>query len=402
MRTLCKGLLTGILLCFLTSVWSNEQSVSWYKIDDKKQVTLRVDLFLSSTCSHCIKADQFFKSIKPDYTWLDVHRHFINQDKTALETYHLFQQQLNLDDFMVPAIFFCNTRWTGFSDAQKTGALLLKNMQYCREQISKTGTLSKTVEQILQQKSNASWYEESMTSKPGTLSLLMTMSVIDALTPGTAFLILSLFSLLMIQKRQGVRYGGTVILFLIGAGISHFSQQAFTASFYQMLAVFRLLAAVTGAGLLAWLFFCHSRFVSVKRSAPVIVSSILVLLTGLAVQAYQQMHATNFALIFQQWLMSQSLTPLTRVLYDLAYQLVYLLVIGLLSLLMVSVFKYYSKWAKHENFVSEFAWQYLLVIGLVLLAWPYLLANVLFSFLVFILVLIFTWASNKIWSRHVE
>ena len=402
MRTLCKGLLTGILLCFLTSVWSNEQSVSWYKIDDKKQVTLRVDLFLSSTCSHCIKADQFFKSIKPDYTWLDVHRHFINQDKTALETYHLFQQQLNLDDFMVPAIFFCNTRWTGFSDAQKTGALLLKNMQYCREQISKTGTLSKTVEQILQQKSNASWYEESMTSKPGTLSLLLTMSVIDALTPGTAFLILSLFSLLMIQKRQGVRYGGTVILFLIGAGIAHFSQQAFTASFYQMLAVFRLLAAATGAGLLAWLFFCHSRFVSVKRSAPVIVSSILVLLTGLAVQAYQQMHATNFALIFQQWLMSQSLTPLTRVLYDLAYQLVYLLVIGLLSLLMVSVFKYYSKWAKHENFVSEFAWQYLLVIGLVLLAWPYLLANVLFSFLVFILVLIFTWASNKIWSRHVE
>lgn len=399
MRKLCMGILSGFLFCFLVSGWAYNQSISWFKIDAEKQVSLRVDLFLSSTCPYCEKASQFFKSLETQNTWLDVHRHIINQDKTALETYHWYLQQQNLDDFMVPAIFFCNTRWAGFRDTEKTGKKLLKNLNYCRQEISKTGGLSKTTQQILQQTSNASWYEESMVSRPGAMVLIPSMAVIDALNPGAAFIIVTLFSLILLQKQRKLQIG-TFILFLIGTGFAHFMQQAFTITFYQMTTIFRFLAIVSGVGLLSYLFLYRSEKFSSRHSLMASISLMSAFLTGLMVQIYQQMHAANFSLIFQQWVVAQGLNPFTQYLYELAYQLVYLLAIGLLSLLMTVIFKNYGKRFFNPEIVSEFGWGYLIIIGLALTVYPYLLANVWFAFLVFILALVFSWVHYKISSRH--
>lgn len=399
MRKLCMGILSGFLFCFLVSGWAYNQSISWFKIDANKQVSLRVDLFLSSTCPYCEKASQFFKSLETENTWLDVHRHVINQDKTALETYHWYLQQQNLDDFMVPAIFFCNTRWAGFRDTKKTGEKLLKNLNYCRQEISKTGGLTKTTEQILQQTSNASWYEENMVSKPGAMVLIPSMAVIDALNPGAAFLIVTLFSFILLQKQRKLQIG-TVILFLIGTGFAHFMQQAFTVTFYQMATVFRFLAIISGVGLLSYLLLYRSERFSSKRSLLTVVSLMSAFLTGLTVQTYQQMHIANFSLIFQQWVVAQGVMPFTQYLYELAYQLVYLLAIGLMSLLMTVIFKNYGKWFIHQKIVSEFGWVYLIIIGLVLVVYPYLLANVLFAFLIFTLALALSWVYYKISLRQ--
>lgn len=399
MRTLYLGIVSIFLFCFLSSGWADNQAVSWFKIDEKKQVSLRVDLFLSSTCAYCEKASQFFKSIEPQNPWLDIHRYVINDDKAALQTYHSLLKQQNLDDFMVPAVFFCNTRWVGFADAEKSGKKLLENMNYCRQQIAEKGYLSSTTEQVLKQTSNASWYENSMVAKPGALALLTTMALFDAFNPGAMVLIVTLFSLVVIQKRRDLQIG-TIILFLMGVAVAHYMQQAFTATFYQLVAMFRSPAALVGLGLLAYLYFIRSENRSSKKSLSAIFCLILVFLAGLAIQTYQQMHMTNFSLIFQQWIVTQGFTPLAQHLYDMAYQLLYVLAIGFMSLLMVLMFRYYAKWLGNTGFARDFGWQYLLIIGLVMIFYPYVLVNALFTFLVFILVLASSWIGYKIRSRQ--
>lgn len=96
--------------------------------------TLRVEVFLSTTCSHCKKLNAYLKTIAPQTPWLDVHAHYINQDRSALDTYAAYLKTHNLDDdFAVPAIFYCNQRWLGFKDAETSGKKLMQSLIQCRD-----------------------------------------------------------------------------------------------------------------------------------------------------------------------------------------------------------------------------------------------------------------------------
>ena len=124
------------LLLFICSMplWA-DNSFSWYTIDTNKQVTINVELFLSSACPHCHKADEFFREIEPKTPWLQVKHNIINEDKDALIRFNQFLTELKFNDFAVPSTFFCKSRWVGFDSTETTGKDLLKALQYCKEQI---------------------------------------------------------------------------------------------------------------------------------------------------------------------------------------------------------------------------------------------------------------------------
>lgn len=384
------GIAFALLCCLLSSGWAGNQSFSWFSIDKNKHVRLRVDMFTSSTCPHCAKASQFFTDLEAKNDWLDIHRYVINQDKAALETYNQLLKQQQLHDFSVPAVFFCNIRWVGFVDAQTSGKQLLKSLNFCHSQLIKTGELSTTTEQILKQMSTAKWYEENLVSNLSAVTFIPIMVIMDVLNPSSIVVILALFSFLIIQKQQSMRLGSS-ILFLIFVGLAHTIQQVHTVFFYQMLSMLRVPVALIGLGLLSYALL----FFSEKKVLPCAISLIVLVFTAFAVETYQQIHIPNFSMIFHQWVIAHGFTKFRQISYAIIYQLLYILSLGLLTQGLVFLIKNYRKWSRHQRIAEEFAWQYLVIIALLLLGYPSLLGNATAAFLIFILVLLTSWGRFK-------
>lgn len=391
-----------LIFCITLSPTASAEDTSfpWFSKSSKKQVTLRVDVFTSSTCSHCQKLEAFLKKEAEKKPWLNIYYHVINQDKQALETYAQYLKQQNLDDFFVPAIFFCNSRWLGFANPEASGKVLLSNLEYCRKQIQKEGKLSPTTIEVLKQVAQANLYQGNYDSKMPDWTFPPLIALIDALSPESSFIILTLLCFILIEKKRTLQIT-SMILFLISIGLAHYFQQMYTDLFYDLVPFIRIPVALIGLGLLTYLFAFHPKAFSSRRSLPTVISLIWIILTGLTVQIYQQMHLPNFSLTFQQWLIAkQDISPFGQWLYVISYQFLYLLFIALTTGILLAVLKYYGKWTKHKLVVDEFGWQYLTLIGFILLINPYCLANLWYAYLSFILVLVTSWLSYKFWSKR--
>jgi glutaredoxin len=162
-----------LLSLFSLQLWAGAMSFAWYTTAPDQHVILNVELFISSTCPYCHKADVFFKEIEPSTPWLHVHRHLINEDKSALDLFNQFLTDQNARDFSVPSIFFCNSRWLGFDSEQTTGNDLLKALAYCKNDIEKEGRLTDETIITLRQWANANGFNTSNTEQSGAMVYIL-------------------------------------------------------------------------------------------------------------------------------------------------------------------------------------------------------------------------------------
>ncbi|KTD35887.1 hypothetical protein Lnau_0871 [Legionella nautarum] len=364
MQVMLKNTLAVFLLLFSTLGWSQDLS-SWFSKGENNQIKLRVDLFLSSTCPHCQKADAFFHSIEAQTPWLDIHRYIINKDKTALDTFHQDLQQLDIDDYAVPAIFFCNSRWIGFDETGITGQNLLKGLNYCHQQISQQGTLEPETVSLLEQLSNASWFNANMTSKPSLALFTLTMALTDAFSPCSLFVFFALFSFLWLHKEPKEMIGFTV-LFLLALMIVHHFQQDHTIFFYQILNSLRIFALLIGLGLIVYMLIIYSRGSSAHPNFSI---PILVFLTAAITQAYQQNCIPNFGLVYQQWLDSQRLPTLQGEIVEIIYHFIYVIPLAIFAALFI-YFREHQKLQKIAPLLTHTAWFLLLILGVFLVVLP--------------------------------
>ncbi len=377
-----------------------ENTASPWFTKSKKQVTLIVDVFTSSTCSHCKKLEAFLKKEAENRPWLNIKYHVINEDREALETYAQFLKKHDLTDFYVPAIFFCNSRWLGFANPETSGKILFTNLDYCKKQIQKDGELSPKTTEVLKQIAQANLYQGNYSTKMPDWAFPPLLALLDALSPESSFIILTLLCFILIEKKKTLQIT-SVILYLISIGFAHYFQQVYTDLFYDLVPFVRIPVALIGLGLLTYLFAFHPVVFAARRPLPIIISLIWVILTGFTVQIYQQMHLPNFSLTFQQWLVAQQdISTMGQWVYVLVYQLLYLLYIALSVGVLLLVLNYYGKWTRHQLVVVEFGWQYLTLIGFILLLNPYCLAIESYAVLGFILVLVTSWLSYKFWSKR--
>lgn len=147
---LYKYFLPGLLL-ISTNTFALDVN-NWYEINNKKEVTLNVSLFMSSECPHCHKASEFFSVLEKE-PWIKINRYVINQSDEALKNFYVYLQHFLSDDFAVPTVFFCDSRWVGFISEEVSGKKLLESLNYCRAQIAKEGSLSQATIQVLREKS---------------------------------------------------------------------------------------------------------------------------------------------------------------------------------------------------------------------------------------------------------
>lgn len=371
------------LLVFLFSLqlWANEPSSSWYSIDAKQQVTINVDLFLSSTCPHCHKADEFFKEIEPKTPWLHVQRHFINQDKEALTLFSQFLAQQKVNDFAVPSIFFCNSRWLGFATVETSSTDLMNALRYCKQQIEKKGTLPDASVDVIKRWANANMLNSSVTEPPAPLNYLMTVVFLDTLNPCALFSLLSLFSLLFIQKstKNQLITGSLFILAIITV---HSLQQMQTNLFYQLLPWYRVIAVLVGLSSLYFVFCYYKK--QVLKPYPLFIWTFIFSLT---VYAYQQTCVMNWTFVFQQWLTNQHLAKAQEFVLQIIYQFFYVLP---LIIIFLCYFLYSSlKLSEHiKPLLEQIGLVFLALTSVLILGQPRLLSAYLVSYLVFIIALI--------------
>lgn len=329
-----------ILLLFLCSLplWADVPLSSWYSLNDKKQASLQVELFLSSTCPHCHKADLFFQKIEAKTPWLEVHRNLINEDKEALSRFGQYLSALNINDFAVPSIFFCKTRWVGFDTVQTTGKDLVQGLEFCKEQIEKKGKLTEPTIEVLNRQANANMLNNGVIEKPSTLHYFFIVSLLDSSNPCALFGFGCFLALLFIQdNRKNQWISG--FLFIAAVLVVHYIQQTQPNFFFQILPWLRVFAVLIGLLSLYLVYQLHK-----NKPVPAKLIFIWTFIFSLFIQAYQQTCIMNWSYIFEQWLFNQPLSAGQQHIMQSVYQLLYItpLVVILSAYLLLNKFKFLS------------------------------------------------------------
>ncbi|MCP0914330.1 MULTISPECIES: thioredoxin domain-containing protein [Legionella] len=364
-----------ILFCFLfisASLPHAAPQFVWYS-NAPKQVKIHVDVFLSSTCPHCHKADEFFKKLEKERPWIVVNRYFINQDKSALQNFYKHLQQQNSTNFSVPAVFFCDSRWAGFADMKSTGQVLLRALNYCRQQISQRGELSQGTINLLRQWGAANQFEIDVNVSKTPIQFIITSALMDAFSPCSLFSFAAFWAFLWLCPKSSIRRLGIGLVFILSLGSIHYFSQAHFAYFYPFLSWLRL--PVFLAGILLWIFILRYWWRhKLKEVKPNVGIYGLVILTALSVQVFQQTCALNIALIFEQWLAKQVLTPAKFFAYHVLYQIIYTLPL-LVFLLFYLLLGRYRRFTRYEKILQISACFILATIGAILIIYPKLLAS---------------------------
>jgi len=366
-------LLLFFLIC-TTKLWAGSPS-PWYSIDAGNKVQINVELYISSTCPHCHKADAFFHSIESTTPWLRVQRYVINNDKNALVRFNQLLNLQKMNDFAVPSVFFCNSRWTGFASAQTTGKDLLYGINYCKEQIEKKGELPIATETVLKRRANANLFDANMTADPSAIEYITMVALMDAFNPCALFCLAGFFALLFLQDKPKNQLTAG-LLFILGMGVIHYFQQAYTSTFFEILPWLRWPGALVGLFTLYWVALIY------RHKAMSNLYPIMTLLLALTLQFFQQTCVMNWAYVFEQWLFNKHLSATQTLMLEFAYQLMYLIPLFLTLVLYIifSKVKRFTPLKKRLKFIGILL---LIAISLLLIIYPMALAN--FSLSLFVI-----------------
>lgn len=369
-----------IFLLFSVNVWASDVVSPWYSLNADKKVTLNVELFLSTTCPHCHKADAFFKDIAAQHPELHIQSNFINEDKNALLRFNQLLSEQHLSDFAVPSIYFCNSRWLGFASAETTGKDLLHALNYCKQQIEKSGTLSTATVNTLRQWANANKFDAGMVENPSAFRYIVSIALIDAFSPCSFFCFAGFLAFLFVEER-GKKQITASLLFIFSVVFIHYFQQTHTSAFYQLLPWLRVPAALVGG---LGIYFVVQHY---KEKANSTLYFSLAFLLGLMTTAYQQTCEMNWAYIFEQWLHNQQISTMQAGIYQLFYQVLYALplLLGLIIYITLLKLKRFAAWQPR---LLACGLLFILAIALCLIAYPMLLSYLLVSLFTMIILII--------------
>ncbi|WP_454781244.1 glutaredoxin family protein [Legionella sp. WA2022007384] len=378
MKTAFKLLLTFFI--FQATVWAAELSPTWYSKTDNK-VIINVEMFLSTTCPHCQKADAFFHEMETKYPDLHIQRYYIDQDKDSLGRFYQLLSAQQMDDFAVPSIFICNSRWVGFDSAETTGKDLLQAINYCKKQIEHKGELTLETVNTLRHLANANRFITGLVEKPSRLQFTTTIAFMDSFTPCAFFCFAGFLAFLLIEtqrKKQLI----AALLYASSVAIVHYFQQVYPSTFFELLPWMHIPAVFLG---LMTIYFVGQYY---KKQYSKTLYFSLAFLLGLITTIYQQTCVMNWSTIFEQWLNDQHLPSWQASLYQLLYQGVYILPLILILLIYFLLCKI-NRFAALRTKLATIGLLFLLAIAVSLVVYPFVLSNLGVSIvLLFILMIV--------------
>ena len=218
MRTRMKITFRLLLVFFVSQalVWATDLSPKWYSKGKDNHVVINVALYLSFTCPHCQHVDVFFQELEPKIPYLHVQRYFINQDKEALIHFNQLLSEQQQNDFSVPSVYICNSRWVGFASSETTGKDLLHAINYCKKQIEDSGQLTQTTTDTLRHWAYGNRFSTGIVKEPSRLAYLFSVVFLDSFNPCSLFCFAGFIAFLFLSdhsKKQLI----AGFLFLFGA-----------------------------------------------------------------------------------------------------------------------------------------------------------------------------------------
>lgn len=384
-----------VYFSFISVLIAAEATSHWFhKSTDGQEVTIKVELFLSSTCPHCKKADEFFKRIEDENKWMQVTRYFIDKQQSALELFNTRLQSFNQLDFAVPSVIFCRSRWVGFASEETTGKELLEGIHYCKKQIEKSGNLTPEVVSVLNRLGNVNVIGANMTENPSPVRYIISVSLIDALNPCALFFAITFFSALFIQKSNQRRLliGS---LFILSIAIVHAVQQQFPTGYFALFPWIRIPAAIVG--LMG--FYYMGQYV--RGRAIEYIFMPLILLIGTLVYIYQQTCLVNWSFVFHQWLNTQDASTNLKFVYQLGYQMMYVvpLLLMLFMYQLVAATSFFEKFTQRLRLIGILV---VLAVSLFLIIYPVALSNNALSLFVWGFIAISGWVLSYYYTPPID
>ncbi|VEB36643.1 Uncharacterised protein [Legionella sainthelensi] len=384
MKTLFRLLFAFFMI--YAHVSAADLSPSWYSKNADNKVVINVEMFLSSTCSHCQKADAFFSELEQNSPYLHIQRNFINQDKDALIRYSQLLNAQQIDDFAVPSIYFCDSRWVGFDSASTTGKDLLAAIQYCKHQIESKGSLTKTTVNTLRHWANANRFNSGMIEKPSALRYTLTIALMDSFNPCAYFCFAGFLAFLLIAEKRKNKIIAS-LFFIASVALVHYFQQVYTSDYFAFLPWLRLPAALLGLGTIYFVIQHYK-----KQSNDVLYCS-LAFFSGLITTIYQQTCVMNWSTIFEQWINNQHFSNWQINLYQLIYQGMYILPLIAILFIYLALLKL-KRFAVLKTRLASMGLLFLIVIALCFIIYPFMLSHFTFSLLILFILAVCSFLIN--------
>ena len=74
----------------------------------------------------------FIKQMARDYPWIKVHMREISENRRNLVAMYNMAEAIGESNVAIPAFFYCGYLYTGWGDAETTGAWLVDELKQCR------------------------------------------------------------------------------------------------------------------------------------------------------------------------------------------------------------------------------------------------------------------------------
>lgn len=388
MQIFIKWIVSCLFLINLSMGYADSERTSEWFSKDSTGITLNVNLFLSSTCEHCHKADAFFQELEHQLPWVSVHRYIINDDKPALKFFYEQLQHVKSNNFSVPTWFFCDSRWSGFHSAQTTGIGIVRALNYCRQQIEKEGKLKPVAVKTLRQWSGTNSEDISFDmNKTGLTPLerLVTTALAEAISPCSLFCLFLFLGFLWTNSQSRLRQFAVGMTFIATLGLIRYFNFAASIQYQQVISHWAF--ASMFAGTLLLLYVLVNTYASLQERVGRYVGWFfpLIIITTSVVYVNQQDCNFSVGAVFQQWLQTQSLTTAAYYFYQFSYMSIYLFALFLVLIFFVLVNK------RPRQLLSYTAYILLASTGLLLLMYPKALTNFMLSSLILFYSFLIAW-----------
>ena len=111
---------------------ASPMDIVWTSKDRRGRVIVHLYMYWGKTCPHCHEAMPFIKKMARENPWIKVHMREINDNRRNLIAMYNMAEAIGETHVAIPAFFYCGYLYTGWADAETTGAWLVDELKQCR------------------------------------------------------------------------------------------------------------------------------------------------------------------------------------------------------------------------------------------------------------------------------
>ena len=412
-----RPLLFVFLLCLFPSALVQAEE-PWVTTGPDGQPEVHLYFFWALTCPHCIQAHPAIAAIPQARPWVRLHALELTGHPENARLYQAMAEQVGEEANSVPALLFCGEMQVGWDSDDTTGERMRQRLDACRTSAATAGPGRMAGAQAAAPPIDLPLIGAIDPAHLSLPLLTLVLAGLDAFNPCAFFVLLFLLSLLVHQRNRTrmLVIGG---IFVTISGLMYFAFMAAWLSLFQLLG--HLDGVTLAAGALAvlvgilnvkdFLLFGQGPSLSIPESkkpdifrrARAILSAdrlpammAATVLLAIAANFYELLCTAGFPMVYTRLLTLADLTPAGRLAYLAAYNLIYVLPLGLIVVLFARHLGARKLSEREGRLLKLLSGIMMLGLGALLLLAPALISQVSSAFLLMALALGITWLAARL------